>query len=70
MTTEELASIRRLARSGLARDIRQKAGISLVELATEIGASPAALSRWERGQRSPRPDVAARYAAALKKLTP
>jgi len=68
MKVEEVAWIRRLARSGTARSIREAAGISVRELAGELGVSPGAVSRWERGQRSPRSDTAAKWAEVLRRL--
>ncbi len=66
---EAIAWVRRLAKSGGARAIREGADISGPELARELGVSPSSLSRWERGLRSPRGDAAKRWAAALRKLT-
>ncbi len=71
MTPAELARIataRELARTGAARRIRLTAGLSLSEFSEAIGAAPSAISRWESGQRTPRPRVALRYAAVLETL--
>jgi transcriptional regulator with XRE-family HTH domain len=66
---EQVAWVRRLAKNGGARAIREAAGISVAELARSIDVSPAAVSLWERGARVPREDLALRYAAALELLS-
>jgi transcriptional regulator with XRE-family HTH domain len=65
---DELVWIRRAAATGTARAIRETAGLSLSEVARELGVTPAAVSRWERGHRAPRGDTAVAYAALLKHL--
>jgi transcriptional regulator with XRE-family HTH domain len=65
---QEVTWIRRLARNGSARIIREGAGLSASEIARELGVSPAAVSRWERGQRVPRGIVAEQSAQILRKL--
>jgi transcriptional regulator with XRE-family HTH domain len=67
---ERIAWVRRLARNGGARAIRQAAGVSASEVARSIGASPGAVSLWERGLRLPREAAALRYAALLENLSP
>jgi transcriptional regulator with XRE-family HTH domain len=64
----DLARVRDLVRTGVARSIRVAAGISLSELAREIGVSPAAVCRWEANQRTPRGPAAVRYGEALDAL--
>jgi transcriptional regulator with XRE-family HTH domain len=66
----ELAEARRLARSGDARRIRQASGLSLSEVGAAVGVTPAAVSKWECGQRRPfgRPAIA--YARLLRELEP
>lgn len=64
-----LARINALLESGAGRSIRQAHGLPLSAFADEIGVSPAALSRWELGQRKPRREAALRYLDALEQLT-
>jgi predicted transcriptional regulator len=68
VSVEQLTWVRRLARSGGARAIRESAGLSASEVARELGVSPAAVSRWERGERAPRADLAEEWAALLRRL--
>jgi transcriptional regulator with XRE-family HTH domain len=69
MEIEDVVWIRRLAQNGGARAIRQGAGISLSEVARVIDVTPGAISRWERGQRTPRIDEAQRWALLLRRLS-
>jgi transcriptional regulator with XRE-family HTH domain len=66
---EHVVWIRRLAKNGGARAIRQEAAISLSEAARAIGVTPGAVSRWERGQRTPRINEAQRWAELLRGLS-
>ena len=59
---------RRLAASGEGRRLRESAGLSLAEAAREIGVTASGLGRYERGERSPRPEIAADYARLLAQL--
>jgi transcriptional regulator with XRE-family HTH domain len=68
MDVQAVAWARRQAGNGNARLIRESAGLSASEVAREIGYSPAAVSRWERGERTPRPEAAEKWAALLRKL--
>src|SRR5262245_51111774 len=72
MDVEELAELR-IARqwlaTGVARSIRESAGLSLHELAQAVAVSPSTLLRWERGDHRPRGEAGARYARALRALT-
>ena len=71
MATEqaiELVEMRRLARSGGARARRQQAGLSLAEVGRAVGASAAAVSRWENGQRRPTGGAALAYARLLRRI--
>jgi transcriptional regulator with XRE-family HTH domain len=65
---DELVWIRGAAATGTARAVRETAGLSLSEVARELGVTPAAVSRWERGHRVPRGEVAVAYAALLRHL--
>jgi transcriptional regulator with XRE-family HTH domain len=58
-----------LLETGAARSVRQAHGLTLSVFAAEIGVTPAALSRWELGQRRPRRASALRYLDALEQLT-
>jgi transcriptional regulator with XRE-family HTH domain len=69
MDVQQVAWVRRLARNGNARVIREGAGLSASEIARELGVSPAAVSRWERGERSPRGKAAEEWAALLRRLS-
>ena len=69
-TARQLAYVRRLARTGAARVIREEARISLREMAEEIGTTRASLSRWERHESSPRTAAALRWPEVLKGLAP
>lgn len=64
----ELMEARRLARSGDARRIRTASGLSLSEVASAISVSPAAVSRWESGQRRPYGRPALAYARLLSSI--
>lgn len=59
---------REAARSGRGERLRIAAGISQGELAAAIGVTPAAVSRWEAGERRPRGDAAVAYAQLLRSL--
>lgn len=45
--------------------IRKESGVSLRDLAKELGVSPMTVGRWESGQVRPRLDQAAAYARLL-----
>lgn len=66
----EVSETRTLVRSGLARTIRERAGLSQGELARALGVSTATLSRWEARERIPRAEVAIRYGRILQALRP
>ena len=68
MNVEQVVWVRRVARSGNARLIREACGLSASEVARELGVSPATVSRWERGERSPRGKPAEEWAALLRRL--
>jgi len=50
------------------RTLRNAAGLSLQELAEEIGVDPATLARWEVGKTKPRRAAALRWAVVLDHL--
>jgi DNA-binding transcriptional regulator YiaG len=67
--TAALVRVRDLAQRGQARRIRLRAGLSLAEVADPVGVTPAAVYRWEVGDRRPRGEAALRYLALLDELT-
>jgi DNA-binding XRE family transcriptional regulator len=64
----ELAVVRDMARTGKARDLRIAAGLSLAEVARDVGVSTTTIHNWERGRFSPRGEPAARYGRLLGEL--
>jgi transcriptional regulator with XRE-family HTH domain len=65
----QLAEVRRLARTGEARRVRQAAGLTETEVAAVVGVSMPTISRWESGQRRPRGGAPAlAYAELLAEL--
>jgi transcriptional regulator with XRE-family HTH domain len=66
---EVVQKIRHLARSGEARRLRERSGLSLREVASEIGVDASSLSRWETGATAPRAKAALRWAAVLLPIT-
>jgi transcriptional regulator with XRE-family HTH domain len=56
---------RRLALGAALREEREAAGVSVTRFASTIGVSPAAISRWETGDRRPQPTDVARFLSAL-----
>ncbi len=71
MTVEDLkliADARELLESGRAVEIRKAARLSQGEVAAVCRVDPAAVSRWEGGQRSPRGSAAKRYAKLIRAL--
>jgi len=69
MQIENVAWARRLAKNGGARAIREGANFSASEVARELGVTPGAVCRWELGSRSPRSEVAERWALLLRRLS-
>jgi len=63
-----LSRVRSLAASGVARAVRERAGLSLSEMAGTIGVGISTLSRWERAERAPRGEAALAYARVLEEL--
>lgn len=50
------------------RLIREQAGLSQQDIAEALGATRAAVSRWESGQREPRGDLLVAYVTLLRRL--
>jgi len=59
---------RRLLESGVGQHVRLAAGISMGEMAAQVGIGITSYSRWEAGTRVPRPAAAVRYLVALEDL--
>ena len=66
---EDMARVRGLAASGLARTIRRGRHLSQREVAKAARVNSASVSRWETGARSPRGDGALRWLKVLESLT-
>lgn len=67
-TSVQLAKMRGLVRSGEARELRVSRGLSLAEVAKDIGVHPTAVYHWEQGVCLPRGPHALRYARLLDDL--
>lgn len=59
---------RRLPDPPVRRMLRMRAGLSQAQFAAALGVSPAALSRWESGTRTPVGPFAEAYGTALDRL--
>jgi DNA-binding transcriptional regulator YiaG len=68
MDWAEVAKVRQLFRSGRARKMRERAGLSLREFAAMAGVPASSLQTWEAGQHAPRPEAALAWAKAMEKL--
>jgi DNA-binding transcriptional regulator YiaG len=63
-----VAKVRQAFRSGRAKKMRERAGLSLRELAAMADVPSSSLQTWEAGQHSPRADACIAWAAAMKRL--
>ena len=63
-----LARVRKLAVSGEARAIRERARLSTPEVARAVGTTHATIVRWELGKRRPTGPAALRYCQLLDAL--
>jgi len=61
--------LRTLPRPELRRKIREDAGVSQAAIAGELGVAVSAVSRWERGLRTPRRELLRRYCEILEQLS-
>jgi DNA-binding transcriptional regulator YiaG len=60
---------RRLPDPPMRRLVRERAGITQEDLAQVLGVDRATVSRWETGEREPRPSQLEGYLRALDRLT-
>jgi DNA-binding transcriptional regulator YiaG len=60
---------RRLPDPPMRRLVRERAGITQEDLAQVLGVDRATVSRWETGEREPRPSQLEGYLQALDRLT-
>ena len=65
---DELLDLPHLLRSGSARELRERAGLTIPALARQLDVMPATVSKWELGQRVPQGANARRYARLLRRL--
>ena len=65
---EKRRAKRRLPEPRMRRLMRERAGITQSDLAHVLGVDPATVSRWESGERDPRPAQLGPYVAALDRL--
>jgi transcriptional regulator with XRE-family HTH domain len=63
-----VARVRSWLRSGRARAIRQRAGISQAEVARAVGTDHAQISRWESGSPAPHRDSALKLARLYDRM--
>jgi DNA-binding transcriptional regulator YiaG len=66
-----VAARRRLAdlvKTGLARDVRVRAGLSIADVAEDLGVARSRVHEWETGAAFPRGENADRYLAALEEI--
>lgn len=64
-----LADARGLVRSGQGRRARERAGVSLEELAAAVGVSVVELMAWELREREPEGAAAADYVRVVRRLS-
>jgi len=64
----QLTDVRSACTSGAARALRLSAGLSLGEVAREIGVAVPTVFRWERNERRPRGEAGIRYGLLLAAL--
>lgn len=65
---DEVRLLRKLPPPAMARAIRESAGVSQAQVASELGVARLTVSRWESGARHPRRALALRYTQLLNQL--
>ena len=65
---ERLAGMRVMTRSGEARAVRLASYLSMQDVGQSVGVDTSTVGRWDRGERLPKGEPAARYAALLTRL--
>lgn len=68
LTIEQELELRHWLTTGHALALRTGARLARTSVARDLGVAESAVWRWERGQRTPRGDYAARYYRLLLKL--
>lgn len=68
MTITQDAISMRLLDPAKAREIRERAGLTQVRVATELDVTPHTVQRWETGRSRPRGGMRLRYARLLASL--
>ena len=64
----ELVGVREAAKSGEAREVRLRAGLSLREVAEAVNVGTSTIYRWETAERRPRGKAALRYGRLISDL--
>ena len=64
----DIAKVHKRVRTGEARDIRVSCALSLQNIASVVGVTPAAVHSWENGKYLPRGENAVRYERLLSDL--
>ncbi len=64
----ELVRMRNLVADGRVREIRERAGLSLAEIARDVGVHPTTVFYWETRGSIPRGGAAVRYARLLRDI--
>lgn len=67
-TTDQLLELHDMLKTGEARRVRERAGLSAAALARDLQVTPGAVNKWELGLRLPRGVNATRYARLLLRL--
>ena len=65
---DQVRTLQRLPRPATARAVRLAAGLTVEQVAAELGVHRVTVERWERGERRPRRAVALRYVELLDQL--
>ncbi len=68
-TAPRLARLRSLMSTGAAKSIRLAAGVSLPEIARDVGVAHSTVYRWENDLNAPKGEPALRYAEVLDELS-